>query len=283
MTRSERFRYGLRGISKRFRQRKQCPCCSSTASETVDRKLPYTLERCSACKVLFRFPCETAEEMDLYYQAAYRQDGLTTDLPSDTELVALMRCNFSGTAKDCSRTIGLFQALGAGPGARVLDFGANWGYGAFQFQVAGYSTGAYELSKSRAAYGAKLGVNITTELAQVGGDFDIVHSAHVLEHVPNPRATLIDQLARTRVGGYVVGFTPNGSISRMTSDWSGFHRHWGLVHPVLLSDVFVVSNFKAVFVSSCVEPDSIRSWNRKESVARRTEGSELLLIVAKTK
>lgn len=78
--------------------------------------------------------------------------------------------------------------------SRVLDFGANWGYGVWQLRQAGFSAIGYELSEPRAAYSTRLGVEIFTDWSEIQGraPFDVVFSSHVLEHTPDPARALAD-------------------------------------------------------------------------------------------
>jgi SAM-dependent methyltransferase len=219
--------------------------------------------------------------MKQYYDSGYRQKGLTTELPSNNELDCLLANNFAGTEKDFARVIDLLQVLNLGPKPRILDYGANWGYGALQFQRAGYLVEAYEISSDRAAFGTNLGVHVETNLSRIGRDFDVVYSSHVLEHTANPLEILRQQLSRVRKGGFVIAHTPNGSSARRQRDYASFHKHWGLVHPVLLSEEFVINNFgnHPVFVSSKTEASLVRTWNVREIRVNQTDGPELLLIV----
>jgi SAM-dependent methyltransferase len=279
--RLERLAYATRGLVNRLIQEKTCPCCRSTNSKPIDRKFAYTLERCDRCNILFRFPYESAEEMKKYYETAYHQKGLTTQLPNDKELALLLNTNFSGTEKAFSRVIDLLRVLNVPSSARILDYGANWGYGALQLQRAGYLVQAYEISFARASFGRKLGVHVETNWEKISGDFDVVYSSHVLEHTPNPLETLRQQISHVRHDGFLIAHTPNGSSRRREVDFPSFHKNWGFVHPVLLSDEFVIRNFERhpIFISSSGRDSLLKDWNRREPVITDVDGPELLIVV----
>jgi 2-polyprenyl-3-methyl-5-hydroxy-6-metoxy-1,4-benzoquinol methylase len=282
--RVDRWGYFVRGLSRKW-SRRRCPCCGSEGSvaAVVDHKFPYALADCQACRILYRFPYESAHEMAAYYQRAYRQEGITTDLPSELELARLMASNFSGTERSFDRVVDLFNALGLPRDARALDFGASWGYGAFQLRRAGYQVAAFEISEPRAAFGAKLGLQIHTRLAEVTGPFDVVYSSHVLEHVPSPLQTLREQLALIGPGGYVIAHTPNGSLARRQKDPGGFHRQWGLAHPVLLSEQFVVTNFSRfpAYLAAVTSARQAHAWDRTSTRLEDLAGDELLIVLRK--
>jgi SAM-dependent methyltransferase len=94
----------------------------------------------------------------------------------------------------------------------LLDYGASWGYGVRQFKDAGYDAAGFEISRARAAFGSqRLGVRIVTDVRELmPASFDIVHTAHVLEHLADLRAAFADFRRLLRPDGHLVIFVPNG-------------------------------------------------------------------------
>lgn len=282
-----KMRYVFGAIPRRFIQPKVCPSCGINQSSRVDRKGFHELRRCAGCALLFRWPYETAAEMARFYQREYAQPGLTTDLPDPETLQHLMATGFKGSQKDFSRVIRLFEGLGIPYNARILDYGANWGYGVWQFRVAGYDAMGFELSRPRAEFSKQLGVKVFKEwTATVSqGPFDVVFSSHVLEHTPNPGSALDDQMAVLRPGGWLVALFPNGSEPFRRAKPENFHRLWGRVHPVMLNDDFVtaVLGDQVVFRGSLSESElrSIRLINEKGSISGDLSSGEMLLVARK--
>jgi SAM-dependent methyltransferase len=281
----KRWWYLLQGVSRRFHQSKRCPCCGNSKSKTVDRKFFHTLEKCLHCGILFRFPRDSAAELEQFYEWDYAEPGLTTELPTAAQLQALIEAGFKGSPKDFSKIILLFQAIGLKRGDLILDYGANWGYGTWQFNQAGFAATGFELSKSRAKFGANLGIDILTDATQIAGAFHAVYSAHVLEHVANPATVLRQQLAWTRPGGYVVAHTPNGSRAWRVSGRKQFHLSWGRVHPVLLTEEFIVREFCdfPFFVSSSDDPADLQTWDRHSQRVGPLSGSCLFFVIRNSK
>lgn len=276
-----RWRYLLRGFVRQWTQPRICPCCGDARSTAVDSKAIFTLRECGACHILYRHPYETATEMKDFYQDHYEQDGLTTELPGPDELELLKQTRFVGSGKDASRLIDAIAALGLRPGARVLDYGANWGYTAFQLNAAGYQAEAYEVSKPRAEFGRKLGMEIRTNLDSVSTGFDAIYSGHVLEHLANPLQTLRWMCERVKPGGFVVAHTPNGSAARRQAEFRAFHLHWGLVHPVLLCDRFLTTLFgeAPLFLSSDTNAGELSRWAGQGRYIGQLDGGELFLVI----
>lgn len=279
-----RFRYAAGGVVRRVRQPRVCPSCGGIKWARVDRKGFHELLQCADCRLLYRWPYESQAEMAKFYQKSYRQSGLTTDLPNEAELQRLLAAGFRGTSKDFSRVVELFQALSIPPGARVLDFGANWGYGVWQLRQAGFDAIGYELSTPRALYGRRLGINILTNWDEVvrHQPFSVAFSSHVLEHTPNPAAAIRDQLDVLSPGGCLIACFPNGSEPFRRAAPERFHRLWGQVHPVLIGDEFLrttmASRGIATGAFSGPDMDRIRRWDRRTSWRGTLDTAELMVV-----
>ncbi len=276
--------YVLDGFIRSWRKKRVCPCCGSRESRSVDRKGFHHLLRCGECGLLYRWPYETQEEMQRFYQRAYQQAGLTTDLPDRASLKTLLQNGFRGSSKDFSRVVELLLVLSIKPGARILDFGANWGYGVWQFREAGFDAMGYELSQPRAAYSAHLGVEVLTDWSQVvqHGPFDVVFSSHVLEHTSDPAEALRRQREVLAPGGMVIAYVPNGSARFFEADPSAFHKLWGRVHPVMLDEVFVRRFLApwpiAIGAHRADDLQGLATWDRKTLWTGTLNTSEMLVV-----
>jgi 2-polyprenyl-3-methyl-5-hydroxy-6-metoxy-1,4-benzoquinol methylase len=195
---------------------------------------------------LYRVPASPAQQQAEFYQKEYSQ-GFTTDLPSDERLRDLIQSGFVGTERDYSRYLTIFSALGIEKGSRLLEYGCSWGYGAWQLQNAGFRVTAFEISRPRCRFAReKLGVDAVVNSSEIKGPFDVTFSAHVLEHVDSVQSALDIQMGLLRPGGWLVGITPNGSQPYRKMHFANFHRLWGLVHPQLLDDEFLLNKFSGL-------------------------------------
>lgn len=224
-----------------------CPYCNTDLAHgrVIDQKYLVTkLVECPRCQILVRLPTDDVEESRDFYQKEYTQ-GYTTDCPSDEELAKLIESKFVGAERDYSRYIRFFEFLKMTKDKRILDFGCSWGYGLFQMMKNGYLAEGFEVSGPRARYGRdKLDVTIHSTDASLVGNYDVIFSSHVLEHLPD--FSLINHLYNKQLnpGGYFIAVTPNGSMDFMKKDFGAYHQIWGKVHPVLLTDSFLMKNFK---------------------------------------
>lgn len=278
-------KYQLSAVDGWVNQMKACPVCTGSKVTPIDRKGLHKLYECMNCHLLYRHPREDAEEMHKFYQHEYDIDGLATYLPNEQELEHYLDSGFIESKKDFSWHIKILESLGMKPGLDMLEFGSSWGYATWQFKKAGFNVDAYELSVPRAAYGKKLGVDIETDIEKIEGPYDFIYSCHVLEHVPNPKEILIQQMAWLKPGGMLVAHTPNGSLQHRLSNKKGFHKSWGLVHPVLLTDEFIQNLFasESLYISSDDRPESICQWGGDTRVVDDCDADGLFFVIRKEK
>jgi hypothetical protein len=111
-----------------------------------------------------------------------------------------------------------------------------------------------------------------------------VYSSHVLEHVSNPTATLYQQLSMIREGGLEVAHTPKGSAAYRQRNNQTFHRIWGQVHPVLLSDSFVANACARYhyLITSDDRPEEVRKWDQSSQMINECSQSGFFFAVKKS-
>ena len=275
------WQYALGGVWRRVGNPPACPCCGSLTGSVVDRKFFHSLIECAGCGILHRYPTELDREMAEFYQQSYDEPGFASEMPDDATLQQLLATNFKGSAKDFSGQIAILEALGLRRDQRLMDFGASWGYATYQFRQAGFAAEGFELSRPRAKFGRRLGLEIAAQQPGDGALFDMVYSCHVLEHVPNPLQTLKQMLKWTKPGGMVVAQTPNGSRDFRAASPDAFHRLWGRVHPFLLTAEFVERNFSHLrcYVSSDDRPERVMAWDRSRRHVADVGGSNLFFAI----
>lgn len=289
-----KFKYLLTCL-KKFLTKKglDCPSCKSNKNLIVDRKYFTTsLKRCENCMLLYRTPTTTIEENKHFYQEEYTQ-GFTTDCPNDDKLNELISNNFRNTEKDYSKIIEILNILDLKSNTNVsslFDYGCSWGYGSYQLKKI-FNVKSYEISVPRAKYASdKLNVNIINEseldsLKNNDKKLDFFLMSHVLEHVPNPSETLDLGLKLLKKGGYMVSFTPNGSMEnrKINLKWS---KLWGMVHPNFIDEKFYEKFFRNNIYyigSSKYNFKNIQNFTKNnQNYIDDLSGGELMIIVKKT-
>lgn len=207
-------RYGLRVILKRaLGAGALCPYCGSDAGRRIGSKYRIVwLLRCEQCGLMYRFPKDDVKESEEYYQSEYSKAHFWDFRlsPPTEEQLAELEGNLSAV-KDFSKHIQLIGSIK--PQGRLLDFGCSWGYGTYQFIRAGYDGVGYEISRSRAQYGAtRLGVRIVSSLQALemwSGLFDVLFAHHVLEHMPDISSVFHRFRSLLAPGGLLAVFVPD--------------------------------------------------------------------------
>ena len=209
-----RLSFGVRVIGALMRGgRPTCPYCRSEHIITIGRRYAIlALCHCRKCGLSFRWPVDTSERNKKFYQRQYHQPGLTTELPTASELASLLERGFAGSEKDFTEKIGLFRSMV--PTGRVLDFGCSWGYGVLQFVTLGYDAVGFEISQDRSEYGrTHLKVPIISSYEELDrfpdGSFDVIFSSHVLEHLPSLQGVFERFSRLLRPNGVLAIFVPN--------------------------------------------------------------------------
>jgi 2-polyprenyl-3-methyl-5-hydroxy-6-metoxy-1,4-benzoquinol methylase len=188
-----------------------CPYCNGERTRIVQWKNGlWQLRRCDDCSLNFRFPKDDPGESLGFYQKKYQQDNVT-DLPREEDINFHISDHFKSVGRDL--TTHLKTIRGMVPTGSVLDYGCSWGYGVYQFDQAGYQATGFEISRPRVEYGKRmLNANLTSEIDTLPSNaFNAIYSAHVLEHIPEPKTTLATFSRLLKPGGKLFLYVPNCS------------------------------------------------------------------------
>ena len=278
---SEKGRYFLWALKNLKNRDLSCPFCKGSDTRLIRRKaLVTSLWECQACGLRFRIPKDRPEEAFDYYQEGYQQE-LTTACPSEAELAKLVEAKFLGSPVDFREYIEILTALSLGTGDTLLDFGASWGYGSWQFTQAGFAVYSLEISQPRAAYAReKLHCRVINDIEEIPGKVKGFFSAHVIEHLADPNLLWEAASRVLEPEGIMVTFCPNGEPRREQSCGAKkYHQLWNKKHPLLLNSRCLREMAKAygfvpyIFSTPyCLE--DIRSLKEPAELA----GDELLLV-----
>jgi 2-polyprenyl-3-methyl-5-hydroxy-6-metoxy-1,4-benzoquinol methylase len=188
-----------------------CPYCNSDETKIVQWKNQvWQLRRCDVCSLNFRFPKDDSKENLNFYQEKYRQENVT-DLPREEDIPFHISDRFKSVGRDL--TVHLKAIRAVVPGGRILDYGCSWGYSVYQFREAGYRATGFEISRPRVEYGRRMfELDLTSDIATLPSkEFDAIYSAHVLEHIPDPKASLATFQRLLKPGGKLFLYVPNCS------------------------------------------------------------------------
>lgn len=216
-----------------------CPWCGSARRSEIGAVQESPLvkllhcEDCHAASVS-RMPTSAALE-DFY--SSYYQDEKGAD--GDGKIT------FGDTGRMAAHLVRWIAPAGAGPSARILDFGGGDGTLAALAAARAIRAGVLEraevvvVDRSGAAPASvhpAVGVAATGELSSLpGGSFDFVIASAVMEHIPEGRPVLEQLLGKVRPGGVFYARTP--CIAPFMRLVGLLGRRWDLTFPAHVHDL----------------------------------------------
>lgn len=189
----------------------KCPYCKGDRTTIMQWKNGiWQLRQCNECSLNFRFPKDDPRESLGFYQKKYQQENVT-DLPREEDITFHISDHFKSVGRDLTTHLKTIRAVV--PAGSVLDYGCSWGYGVYQFAQAGYQAAGFEVSRPRVEYGRRvLKVDLTSDIATLPSrGFNMIYSAHVLEHIPDPKESLSAFQRLLKPGGKLFLYVPNCS------------------------------------------------------------------------
>lgn len=282
-----RLQFALWALKARFRkEHSHCPYCGSILHARLQRKkLLIEARKCQYCGLIFRWPTDSVRKAEEFYEREY-QSGHVTDLPEGHELAKLLADGFGKSRFDSTRYVELVEQVCSGPSS-VLDFGASWGYVGAQLVRAGYQVEGFELSRSRAEFGRKnLGLRFYSSWEELTGTglprFEVVFTAHTLEHVYDIKDTFRNISRALLPGGKLVIVVPNGGSLQARRFGVAWGPYLGETHTIAftshwLQETLPVHGFEDLELFSPSMGDRDFSCDGEEliCIARRSEKKKI--------
>lgn len=180
----------------------RCPVCGASAVKPLWRLEGFAFTRCRCCGHVYQNPRPLASDLAERYDEDYK----SYEIESAAAFFRLMRLGLDDLGFD-----GLEASLPADKA--FLDLGCATGALVEHARDRGWRAVGVELCRGSAEYGIQTrGVDIRIGTLRdarfAAGSFDLVHSSHLIEHIPEP-GDLVDEIARVlKPGGYCITITP---------------------------------------------------------------------------
>ena len=240
----------LRSTQVRVRELPTCPICHGAGKVLHDdvkdgfglAEGSWRFRVCDAstCRHVWLDPAPVVEDLPkVYDRYPVHEHARPQDIPSPSlagrAYHALLRA--LGVEHRQRRLDRFFLSQGK---LRVLEVGCGAGTRLQQLKSMGHEVTGQDLVAAAAATAARHGVHVHVgDLETLGlpqGSFDVVALHHVLEHVPDPVATLRACHGLLRPGGHLVSVHPNAASRlhrRFGKDWVGLDapRHLHVFSP----------------------------------------------------
>jgi len=233
-----------------------CSICASTNVRKFCVKRGYTIYRCMDCSLAFVWPIP--QDAAVLYSEAYFQgkgnDHGYLNYDRDKEPMRKVFLHY-------------LSVLGkATSGRRLFDVGAATGYFLDIARHTGWTTYGSDISPFAAREARARGHRMTGGNLREAAEsdfFDVVTMWDVLEHVPNPRATLAEVHRLLRIGGVVAINTVD-----MSSLWARLlGRRWNMLIPPEPLFYFSTANLSLLLTQTGFQVMEKRKIGKKFSLA----------------
>lgn len=191
----------------------------------------WRFRRCTAasCRHIWLDPAPLAEDLPKVYERyPVHEHALPRERPTPSWSGRAYHALLKGMGVDRRRRRLDRFFLTKGKPVRVLEVGCGAGSRLEGLKAIGHDVTGQDFVPAAADAAAKRGIHVHVgDLATVGlahESFDVIALHHVLEHVPDPVATLRACYALLRPGGRLVSIHPNGDSRlhrRFGKDWVG--------------------------------------------------------------
>jgi 2-polyprenyl-3-methyl-5-hydroxy-6-metoxy-1,4-benzoquinol methylase len=252
----------------------------------------YSLRECDPCGLVW-LEQEPHEEPhgDGYYTHGQPREQLLrqAQTPRLARAALAARLGYPGEVSTAGRVLGFIPPwrerceslalfLPARAGGRLLDVGCGTGIFAARMRALGWDVTCVE-PDARAASLARGTFDLTVHDGTVesaglpAAAFDAITLSHVIEHLPDPLATLVECRRLLRPGGLLAAVTPNvGSLGRRVFGRNWLHwdvpRHRYLFAPGALAEIARRAGLEPVTVRTSARA-ARWAWRRSRELRRQ--------------
>ena len=281
----------------------RCPSCGSRGEalypDVPDRLFGvpgrWTVVECPACRMAWLDPRPTPDAIPDLYREYFTHEGTPATPRGRAGLKRALVARVCGYPPAAGRppalttvlsalgpireaAAGAVMWLGADRRGRLLDVGCGDGgflaeMRALGWEAVGVEPDAEAAHLARERFGLEVRTGTLEDAGLADGSFDAVTMNHVIEHVPDPVATLRECARVTRRGGRVVVATPNTrSLGRRLfgRSWIGWDppRHLLLFTPAHLGRVAEEAGLRVVALTTTARAARY-NWQASRLLARR--------------
>ena len=191
-----------------------CNICNSKKATPFLKMDGFAYQKCVNCSLVFQNPRPVFDDL----KKRYAENYFDYEISNQENFFALMKLGLKDIRFDEFYKDDMKKK-------RFLDIGCATGLLLNHMKSKGWITKGVEICKQSAEYGIKnFGLDVFTgtleEAAFPDGDFDAVHFSHLIEHVPDPKALLLEVRRILKRNGGMILTTPNagGLQARVAKD-----------------------------------------------------------------
>ncbi|HBY93051.1 MAG: methyltransferase domain-containing protein [Ardenticatenaceae bacterium] len=195
-----------------------CAVCRSTERKYLFQKQGFAFYRCTECSHIYISPRITAE---LQARIGNEWDGDD----SENTFLEVQRA-FAGPI--------CYLLRSRAPGSRLLDIGCGRGYlmqvaQAYGFEVYGLDSSRAQIERLRPQFGQRLVQAVLGDEELIWRSFDVVVMSHIVEHLPDPAASLARVREVMNPGGILYLAVPDMN----SLQFQVFGKKWDVINPLV--------------------------------------------------
>lgn len=225
-----------------------CNLCFSNHYKTLLKSTDFLFVKCSSCGLIYQNPQVLFADLKERYTADY----FKYEINNEENFFRLMKLGL--------KDIGMDRLEPENGQGRFLDIGCATGKLLEDMQGRGWQVQGVDLCRESADYGwkkrkVKIFTGTLEQAAFQSGSFNIIHSSHLIEHVPDPRAFIREIKRILLPGGQAIITTPNicGFQARLFS-----HRWRSAIADHLT--LFSISTLKRLLREEGFKVLKIKTW-----------------------
>ncbi len=245
-----------------------CNLCGSNLSDTIfqGRDIKYekiglfNVVKCNRCGLIYTNPRPKQSVISSYYPDEYwNMDNENGTIESRLKIFAHRFIN----------KISFKMTIPSKPGGKILDIGCGDGKGLLKMQEEGWEAYGVEISDLAAEYVREAyGLNVFTGIVEDAGFedefFDVIILSHVVEHLSDPKTTLIEVNRILKKDGTLVISVPNADsfeAKHFKKYWIGWDlpRHFYHFTPNTITTLLNKIGFEVIGIKYDNNPNNILS------------------------
>jgi SAM-dependent methyltransferase len=232
-----------------------CNLCGSDRAETFRRRQGMRVVRCLQCGLVYVSPRLTADRLAAHYNS---------DQSSRTQYYLDVDC---ADRRTFAGLLGLTAQFVQPPGT-LLDVGPNIGTCLALARQRGWDAHGIEINAGAAAYCRQRGLSVRTGILDANtyprSSFDVVLMGDVIEHLPDPRATMRTVYRILKPGGVVLISTPD------IAGWAGRLLQ---IKPEEHVYYFAPATMRALLHQVSLEVVEVRPYDRYHNLTAMTHST----------
>lgn len=250
-----------------------CPICNSR-SHLVKKNAEYSFFQCESCKVCYSYPFPG--DISKIYDDYFFNQGYKTNYFGYLPLIK------NSLYKKIRLLQVIYPEFQLGTTKRFLDIGCGSGLYVHAAKLIGFDAYGIDIDEKSILIAKEQGLYVEkSDIFQASFQqnyFDLIQMKEVLEHLPNPKESLIRVRSILKKNGILMIDVPNqnGIIPKIKRSLKFRKNEWGFVQPPVhlfayeeksLRNILEAAGFEVIWIGQSVPGDPVFYPILKQNIA----------------